>query len=658
MKKFLFILLLLYSARIYAQEVTHYLPDYDRINYEELEETLYPFDPEAEAAVICNLGDYRFVYSERDNYRGMELLMEFRTKIKIYNEAGLDYATFEIPYYYPPQDPESVTIEGMTYNLVDGEITRTDLPESNIYTEKIHDDYYAKKVVFPNVRVGSIVEIKYTIRSAHHFNMRPWWFQQKIPVYYSRLCYRATPLFDYAIIARGITEFDEQDSTSLDYDMHLGRYSYRERDYTYVMKNMPAFRDEEFLSNTNDYMANINFQMANHLSFRSGTMIRVMSTWPELCKELLHHPDFGKYVNASARAAKTVLPEIGLEGKSDLEKFEAICDYVKYKYVCNERISKFTEKDLPEFLKDKTGNSANLNLFMAGLMQAAGLDACPIAFSTHENGIIYKNYPFLQFMNNVAVTVNIDGVNYFADASEPLTRYDELPAQCTNVEGLTIRKKDQQWVILEQNEESEDFKEIRMKVLPAEGKITAEMKQTLKGNAASNKRRIYNGNIEKLKDEYRGNEGMSVLEIGTENFQETKEPFIVNMKYDIPAGPAGNEPDKIYFNPLLYLAPSETPFKQSLRTHQVNLIFSSVSNFQIEIEIPEGYGVEYLPAAFIHNSKIMNVIYNPSFEGGKIRLAAGFAMRDLYEPEEYAELKTAYENMVRAFSEVIILKKE
>ncbi len=659
MKRILPILiLLLYPAVMQAQSEPNYTLEYGRANTYELNETQYPFDPEAEAAVIFEIGDYRFVPYETGTSKGLELHMTVTTKIKIYNEAGLDYANFKIPYYFPSQLPEKVRVEGVTYNLDGVNVTRTELSKANIYDEKVHDDYYVKKIAFPNVRAGSVIELKYTISTVYYFNMRTWWFQKKMPVFYSRLSYRALPFYDYAFIAKGLTKFDEHRNVDINVDNHFGRFTYKEQENIYVMKRMPAFRDEEFLLNTDDYMANINFQLASYLSYQTGTKTQIMSTWPELCSDLLKHPDFGKYLEASVKEAKTVLPEIGVAGKSDLEKFEAICDYVKFKYIWNKNTSKYAEKKLTAFLKDKTGNSADINLFMTGLMQAAGLDAYPVALSTQDNGMIHKDYPFSRFLNNVVAMARIDGQDYFADATAPLARYDELPAQCTNVEGLIIMKKEPKWVVLAQNEESADFKEVSMKIMPAEGKISAEMKQTLDGNAAYKKRRTYNGDIEKLKDEYKGNEGMKVVEITTENFQKTAEPFVINMKYDISTGPAGEEPDKIYLNPLLYIAPATSPFKQAERTHPVNLIFHTLSDYKVEIEIPEGYSAEYLPAEFVRSNNIMNISYKTSVEGNKIKLAAGFAMKAFYEPKEYAGLKNMYENMVRAFSEVIILKKD
>jgi hypothetical protein len=157
---------------------------------------------------------------------------------------------------------------------------------------------------------------------------------------------------------------------------------------TFGMRRLPAFRDEEFLLNRDDHIANIKFQLSQYISFSNASKVQVMNTWPGMCADLLKHSDFGKYISASESAAKKILPLLGLDGKSDSEKFEAVSEYVKNNYVWNNVVSTYAEKNLSDFQKEKGGNSANLNLFMTGLMRAAGLEADPVALSTHQNGLI------------------------------------------------------------------------------------------------------------------------------------------------------------------------------------------------------------------------------------------------------------------------------
>jgi hypothetical protein len=336
---------------VYAQDNPGYVLTYGTTSRYELAETSYPLDPEAEAAVLFDFGHYRFLPYETGNFRGLKLRMEFTTKIKIYNEAGLKYAMFRIPYYTPGGNDETVEIEGETCNLENGQIVRTPLSGSNIFTEQAGGNTSVKKIAFPNVRAGSVIQLRYTIETTWFFNMRTWWFQNKIPVHYSRIVYRATPLYAYAYIARGLTKFDEYNTETLSLDNHFDRFTYKEMEVTFGMKRMPAFRDEEFLLNRDDHVANIKFQLSNYISLNNGTKVQLMSTWPAMCADLLRRSDFGKYISASKSAAKNILPQLGLDGKSDSEKFEAISEYVKNNYVWDNIISPYAKKNLSDFQK-------------------------------------------------------------------------------------------------------------------------------------------------------------------------------------------------------------------------------------------------------------------------------------------------------------------
>ena len=55
----------------------------------------YDKDTSAEAVVIYDIGESYFA----DNDNGFDVVFQRKTKIKIFNKAGLRWAQFEIPYY-------------------------------------------------------------------------------------------------------------------------------------------------------------------------------------------------------------------------------------------------------------------------------------------------------------------------------------------------------------------------------------------------------------------------------------------------------------------------------------------------------------------------------------------------------------------------------
>lgn len=660
MKKLLLAVIALAALEVSAQnDSLNYRTVYGAATPYEMTEEFCPFDRDAEAAVIYEIGEYRYVRYEDAMFRGFRLEMTVTTKIKIYKDAGLDFAKFEIPYYDPSHDAEIVKIEGNTYNIEDGRIVCTPLSKANIFTEKGPGKWMNKRIAFPGVRAGSVIELKYTIETPYYFNMRTWRFQKKIPVMHSRLVYKAIPFYEYSFIAKGLTEFDEQNEEDLTTQLQFSRYNYREREYTFVMNDLPAFRDEEFLYNTDDYMCNINFQLARYFSFSSEKMTDIVTTWPKMCIDLLQEQSFGKFMEAAEKEGKKILHALALGGKSELEKFRAVTEYVKSEYAWDKYTDKYSNKKITELLKEKTGNTAALNLMLTGLLRAAGLDAHPVILSTRPNGLIYVDFPYQHLIDNVVAMVRIDGTKYFADASVVLSRYDEVSWKCNYVSGIVVDKKNPEWVVIEDETTPSEISVYTASISPEKGIMSVEMRRAAQGYAAYSLRTAYNGDIEKLRDKYKDKAGMTVKGISVENFHETDKPFVVNMQYDLSIARQGEEaPAKLYFNPLLHIGPSSNPFKQAVRTHPVDLVYSRLDNYNFEIEIPEGYSVEHIPPAYTVSNQIMNAAYLPSVEGNLILLKAGYAMRSRYEAEEYGELKSLYDDMLRAFSETIILKRD
>ena len=96
-------------------------------------------------------------------------------------------------------------------------------------------------------------------------------------------------------------------------------------------------------------------------------------------------------------------------------------------------------------MKDKIGNSAEINLWLVGAMRAAGLDADAVLLSTRKHGKIKSDYPFSSAINFVIAVVRIDGKPFLADVTNPNCPNAQLPMECIRDKGLTVNKENMQW---------------------------------------------------------------------------------------------------------------------------------------------------------------------------------------------------------------------
>lgn len=654
MKATIFIsLLFLIPLSMYTQE--NYTQEYGKVTQYEMSMTEYPLDKDAEAVVLYDKGEYFF---RGDSGRGFLLYMTRQTKIKVLKQAGISYATFEIPYYIEDrQNSELVEgIEAITYNFEDGKLNKVDLNPKNIFEEKVDNKWSIKKVTLSDVRPGSVIEIKYTISTPFFFNMRRWSFQRKIPVVDSKLRYRAIPYYEYTYLMRGATEFDELQTEDSAFDTHFGSLVYKELIYNFGMKNLPAFKDEEFITSEKDYMVALDFQLSK-IYYPRGGQKDIITTWPQMCDEFLKDDNFGKYIKDAEKEGKKILPTLALDAEIPLKRTEELAKYVKRMYNWNGDNSKYSSGKLADFLKRKTGNSADINLYLIGLLKAANIDANPVVMSTRGNGIIQSSHPFQQLLDYVLVEVSIDNKKYYIDATEPLLYFTDLPKRCMSVAGLVVKPKSEEWIFIKQKQLSMTQHSLKVNIFPDQNKIEVNAKYGSIGYNAYLYRNIYLGKDDNLVKYLQNSLKIQTVDsINIETNEDLNKPFKFSFKFDLPLEQSSN---KLFINPFCNIQEKDNLFKQSSRTLPVDLIYLQGNSYVSSFQVPEGYKIDFLPADISLSDELISILYNAKVDGNTIYVNASYSLnKNVYEANDYLSLKMSFANMINKFSEMIVLVKE
>lgn len=654
MKATIFIsLLFLIPLSMYTQE--NYTQEYGKVTQYEMSMTEYPLDKDAEAVVLYDKGEYFF---RGDSGRGFLLYMTRQTKIKVLKQAGISYATFEIPYYIEDrQNSELVEgIEAITYNFEDGKLNKVDLNPKNIFEEKVDNKWSIKKVTLSDVRPGSVIEIKYTISTPFFFNMRRWSFQRKIPVVDSKLRYRAIPYYEYTYLMRGATKFDELQTEDSAFDTHFGSLVYKELIYNFGMKNLPAFKDEEFITSEKDYMVALDFQLSK-IYYPRGGQKDIITTWPQMCDEFLKDDNFGKYIKDAEKEGKKILPTLALDAEIPLKRTEELAKYVKRMYNWNGDNSKYSSSKLADFLKRKTGNSADINLYLIGLLKAANIDANPVVMSTRGNGIIQSSHPFQQLLDYVLVEVSIDNKKYYIDATEPLLYFTDLPKRCMSVAGLVVKPKSEEWIFIKQKQLSMTQHSLKVNIFPDQNKIEVNAKYGSIGYNAYLYRNIYLGKDDNLVKYLQNSLKIQTVDsINIETNEDLNKPFKFSFKFDLPLEQSSN---KLFINPFCNIQEKDNLFKQSSRTLPVDLIYLQGNSYVSSFQIPEGYKIDFLPADISLSDELISILYNAKVDGNTIYVNASYSLnKNVYEANDYLSLKMSFANMINKFSEMIVLVKE
>ncbi|NOR87691.1 MAG: DUF3857 domain-containing protein, partial [Bacteroidales bacterium] len=394
------------------------------VSKEDLKMETYEKDEEAGAVVLYDFGDSSFEPSTE----GFDLKFKKVTRIKILNTAGLDFAEIEIPIYMNGKEKEKVIkLKATTYNLEGETITETQLNISNTYNEKVNEYYEVMKFAMPNVKEGSIIEYSYTLISPYFYNLQDWNFQWRIPVKHSEYQVKLVPYYTYKWLLQGAIKFDWQKSipaSGLEKNIH--GIKYKEMIHSYVMKDVPAFRDEQFITTVDDYRIKMEWQLIKYANIR-GIETNYRSTWEKIIEDYLKSNNLGKFVKKATKNAAKMIDVGAIRQMDERDRINAVISYVKENYSWNEVHTKYALKSFKELQKEKTGSVGDLNLLTIGLLNAVGIDAKPMISSTRQHGKIYYEYAYTHFFNYTLIYAPIGEEYILLDATDSYLSNFSIP---------------------------------------------------------------------------------------------------------------------------------------------------------------------------------------------------------------------------------------
>jgi hypothetical protein len=627
----LFIILVFYTKSI-AQNF-----ELGKVTITELQEKRHPKDSTANAVVLFKKGE---VYFE-----DLTTITRVRTKIKIYKKEGFEWANEEISHYI---NGESVSFSNATtYNLVAGKIEKIKLKKEGEFEQKINKYFSQKKITMPNVREGSIIEYEYTIRSGNFGSLRDWYFQTSIPVNYSEFKVKIPYFLTFNKRTKGFL-----------YPKISSEPTYnRETSEVYKLENIPSMKEESLVNNINNYRAGISYELA--LVNLPGYVYKSFSTdWNAVTKTIYEDSDFGTELNKTSYFEEDLNPLIkGLTNNE--EKTAVIFNYVKSAVKWNKYTGYSCNDGVKKAYKDKIGNVAEINLMLIAMLRFAGLNANPVLISTRDNGIAL--FPSRTAFNYVIASVEMPEGNILLDATEKYAEINVLPLNDLNWIGRLIRKDGtSEEVDLMPKKISNDIVTMNY-LVDLEGKISGKIRHQFTDHKALEYRKkvedikedIY---LENLENE---NQKIEIKEYSRTNEKELKLPVTETFSF---TGSNLTEiiGDKMYINPMLFYTRRENPFKQEIREYPIDYGYSFLDKYVVNIQIPEGYQIETMPASGIFSMQddLGTFKFMTNSSGNTINV---IAMHQINTPiissEYYDMLKEFYQKMIDKQNEKIVLVK-
>lgn len=631
--------------------------------------------PNAEAVALFDVGRTRFEY---DQQKGFYTKFVRQTRIKILSESGLDWADVELPYYESKDGKEVISaVKASTYNMVGGAIQETKMDRNAVFEEKVDKNRRKLKFTLPNVQVGSVIEFTFEINSDFLASLPTWYFQHTIPCVWNELEVEIPEYFNYSQLMVNRDPFEKAatgsstQSVTFIYTENLSKdpklvnnrsrsntVNFQNTRWTWVQENIPSFGNEPYVANIEDHLEHIKFSLSS-ASLPSSGYQNVTPTWPKLVQGLNEDPDFGKYADKASQLDEWITSDI--RGISDtLARAAAVYQLVQKQFKWNEQYRIFAEQPMNDLLKKRTGNSAELNFLLIGLLRQAGLEAYPIMLSTRSNGRPNRLIPLLREYNHV-VTCLIRGDNaHYFDASNALLPPEILGPECFNGEGVLITQNNYFWLPLAGNFKEVAYHSISAKLTDAglEGQIS----MGYKGFSALNMRNHINSESAEAaakKDLERLLVEGSLSDVNFEPANPREASVKGTMKFSAKGFVEGGDP-MLYIDPRMGFGFYENPFKSPDRKFEVDFGYPYEETVQFIFDIPQGYELVETPATkrIAWEDGSLKFDYLADKTASQVRITYRFTRKkSVFPPEQYKDLREFYDQVVAISSGQVVLKK-
>lgn len=640
MRLFTIIIVMFFCFPLSAQQF-----ELGKVSRQELQEKFHPVDTSATAAILYKKGRIYF------KYVGYWLVInEVETRIKIYKKDGYKFGTQELRYYVGNSD-ENTFSDACTYNIIRDSIVKTKMGSDGEFTEAIGKYSEKKKIVLPNVREGSVIEYKSTTITSGLSYLPVLYFQYGIPL--NNIVYDvALPAyFNYHSII--VSDFKINKS-----DTKVGkRDGFQENRLTYSASDIVSLKSEPYVNNIENYRSVIKHELSAATSF-NGEQTDYTTSWKTFVKKLYNNESFGGQLGLESYFRKDL--DALLNEKMGLdEKAQVVFKYVQSRMNWDKYDGYFCYDGVKKAYNDRKGNVAEINLMLIAMLKYAGIPVQPVLISTRSNGI--PTYPSFAAFDYVVASAQIGGKTILMDATSKNTVPGLLSPKALNWIGRSIQPDGIAIeVSLIPNQTSKTVFSV-FATIDDKGGMSGKVRNQFDNYAAliireSERLNDVENYVRTMEKAFHGAEISNYIllnEKDPEKLLVEEYSFFHNRLADLTS-------DRIFFNPMLFLATEENPFTEEKRLYPVDFIYPYQYKYMITLNLPEGYLVESVPESLslVLGNGVADFKYTVDAKNNQIQLKVTFNINETFiENENYDLLKGFYKKMVEKQTEKIVLKK-
>ncbi|MDP2238014.1 MAG: DUF3857 domain-containing protein [Bacteroidales bacterium] len=650
----LFALILFITASTFAQKVK-----FRKIPDEALQETIHKIDSEAEAAVLHEYSRVYYAY----NLGEFKLITYVHKRVKIYNQKGMDWGNFSIPYH---NEGRFTKFRAYTYNLVNEKIVETKLENDGYFTEEFNKVLNRRKFAMPNLAPGAVIDIEYELSEPSTISLRPFYLQQDIPVDYIEYEVEIPEYYTFNSSLKGLPLSVKRKNTTKTGSLAEMGSSSQAKNTTYTIKvdvyqasDVPALKEEPFVPSMDNYRTSVNYELS---FFRgsSGRTISFSSTWDAIADRYRASDNFGKQIDQRLNELNPVVEKA--KSLPSEERMNYLFYFVRNKYKWNGNNGEFCEKGLKKLLDEKSGNVADINLLLLNLLKKADIEALPVVMSTRSNGFLNISHPSYTQINYVLAAVKATEGFIFLDATTSYLDAGFLPDRAINLDGIIITEDRKGVRVSIENPNKGSVQNTVLSELKEDLTITGKIRTIYSNYDAGIARAAFKtaekegGYVKKLHERYPAMDIINYSESGADSLQPR---MIENIEFVL-EGQVDQVGDHLYLNPMMIWQDKTNDLKSEKREFPVFYLNTGMEKHMISIKIPDGYEVESFPKATRLSlpEGLGSFIYSVTVVGNNISILYQYdKVADIISPTFYAALRNFQTLVIDKQAEKIVLKK-
>ncbi|WP_421763198.1 DUF3857 domain-containing protein [Ekhidna sp.] len=600
-----------------------------------------PYDSSAGAFYISEYGKSRLDH----NY---EIEFTHHVILKILTPEEYDRGDIKIRY---SKNDRVTGFEAVAYNMVDGQVVESKLRRKDAIIESVNDNTKSFNFTFPNIKEGTIIEYSYKVNYGSIVRLNTWHFQTSIPVIKSQYEVIIPTYFKYERMYQGYFPLKTAD---VKYDILpiASGVTANHQIHNYVAQNVPAFKNEPYLTTREDYVSKIDFELKRYDLPDRPPKIFIPESFMAIGKQYYEN-DYWHGSVTDSKYTRDVVEVLKSTSTDQMQLVESIYYYVRDNFEEDYDVDLSTQKKV---FQEKKGTANQINKVLAAMLNEAGIETNLVRISTRKNGRVWKHIAIDRQFNHTLVQAMVDGERILMDATEENIPFKVLPDYCLNGEGLLI-SMDPQWVPLEANKNNSITYGGSFEL--TDGLLVGEFAKKRAGYYAWDFL-DEKDDVDEYKKEF--DENMETWIIDTHEVSNLEDDQVIDEKLEVEIeGKIDDLGDVLYLNPIIYNQLEENPFKAESRNFPINYGYPTSETHYYQINLGDEYEVVELPKpltiALPNNGG--KLIFNVAQNGNMITLLCRTQINEIEFPaEQYPYLREFYAQKIEKQGEQIVLRRK